>query len=114
MSSRMRITRGKTGSRRSHIKLSAPRLSTDKETGNLHLRHHVDMETGMYRGKKILEPKAPKVKAQEEAPEEETDVTEAPAEVPAEDAPEPKTENVPQPENTEEAPAPRESKKEEK
>lgn len=113
MSSRMRITRGKTGSRRSHIKLTAPRLSTDKETGGLHLRHHVDMETGMYRGKKILEPKAPKVKAaEEEAPEEEApDVTEAPAEIPAEDAPEPKTEDVPAPENTETIEAPRESKK---
>jgi large subunit ribosomal protein L32 len=53
----MRITKGKTGSRRSHHGLSAPRLSHDKETDSTHKRHHVDLETGMYRGKKIFEPK---------------------------------------------------------
>ena len=68
MSSRMRITRGKTGSRRAHHGLSAPRLSHDKETNSTHKRHHVDLETGMYRGKQIFEPK---VKAPKEAEEKE-------------------------------------------
>lgn len=63
----MRITRGKTGSRRSHHGLDAPRLSHDKETNSTHKRHHVDLETGMYRGKKIFEPKvkAPMVEKEE-------------------------------------------------
>lgn len=59
----MRITRGKTGSRRAHHGLEAPRLSHDKETNSTHKRHHVDLATGMYRGKQVFEPKvkAPKV-----------------------------------------------------
>ena len=63
----MRITRGKTGSRRAHHGLSAPRLSHDKETDSTHKRHHVDLETGMYRGKQIFEPK---VKTPKEVAEE--------------------------------------------
>ena len=58
----MRITRGKTGSRRSHHGLDAPRLSRDSETDSTHKRHHVDLETGMYRGKKVFEPKVKEVK----------------------------------------------------
>jgi len=69
MSSRMRITRGKTGSRRSHHGLSEPRLSHDKETNSTHLRHHVDLETGMYRGKQIFTPKVKKSKVAEAADE---------------------------------------------
>jgi hypothetical protein len=30
-------------------------MTTDKETGNRHLRHRVDMTTGTYRGKKIFD-----------------------------------------------------------
>lgn len=68
MSARMRITRGKTGSRRSHHRLEEPRLSHDTETNSTHKRHHVDLATGMYRGKKIFEPKV--VAAPEEVTEE--------------------------------------------
>lgn len=54
MSIRMRHTKGHTGNRRSHHALKGPRLTLDKETNSYHLRHRVDMTTGMYRGKKIL------------------------------------------------------------
>lgn len=50
----MRHTKGHTGNRRSHHALKGPRLSLDKETNSYHLRHRVDMSTGMYRGKKVL------------------------------------------------------------
>ena len=78
MSSRMRITRGKTGSRRAHHGLSAPRLSHDKETNSTHKRHHVDLETGKYRGKQIFEPKvkAPKEEVVEKIEEVAEDVKE--------------------------------------
>ena len=69
MSARMRITKGKTGSRRSHHRLTAPRLSNDTETGSTHKRHHLDLETGMYRGKQIITPKVKKNKAEEVAEE---------------------------------------------
>lgn len=77
MSSRMRITRGKTGSRRSHHRLDGPRLSHDKETDSTHKRHHVDLETGMYRGKKVFDPKvkAPVVEEVEEKQEDEKEDT---------------------------------------
>lgn len=62
----MRITRGKTGSRRSHHKLKEPRLSRDTETDSVHLRHRVDLATGMYRGKKIFEVAQPIVEETKE------------------------------------------------
>lgn len=51
-----RVTRSKRGMRRSHDNLaaSAPTLSTDKETGEIHLRHHVTA-TGFYRGRQMIE-----------------------------------------------------------
>lgn len=55
MSIRMRHTRSHTRNRRGHHKLTAPRMSVDKETGSTHLRHRVDMATGMYRGKKVID-----------------------------------------------------------
>ena len=30
----------------------------NKQTGELHRPHHVDLKTGMYRGRKVLEPKS--------------------------------------------------------
>lgn len=65
----MRITRGKTGSRRAHHGLTAPRLSHDKETDSTHKRHHVDLATGMYRGKQIFEPKVKTPKTEEKKEE---------------------------------------------
>lgn len=55
MVNRMRHTRGHTRNRRSHHALTSPRLSRDSQTGSFHLRHRVDMTTGMYRGRKVLE-----------------------------------------------------------
>lgn len=55
MSIRMRHTKGHTGKRRSHHGLKSPRLTRDTETDSYHLRHRVDMKTGMYRGKKVFQ-----------------------------------------------------------
>ena len=53
---RKHMTRSKRGMRRSHDSLSNPSVSTDKTTGETHLRHHVSPE-GFYRGKQVIEVK---------------------------------------------------------
>lgn len=56
----MRHTRGHTNNRRSHHALKGINVVSDKESGALRLPHRVDETTGMYRGKQIFAPKAPK------------------------------------------------------
>jgi len=46
----------KRGMHRSHQNLTAPTLSADSASGELHLRHHIS-PNGMYRGKKSSEDK---------------------------------------------------------
>lgn len=41
------------GMRRSHDALTGPTLSTDRVSGELHLRHHVT-PNGFYRGRKVI------------------------------------------------------------
>lgn len=55
MTVRMRHTRGHTNNRRSHHALKTPRLTVNEETGIVHLRHRVCMETGVYRGKQVID-----------------------------------------------------------
>lgn len=40
--------------RRSHHALSVPNVSEDKETGELKRSHHIDLKTGMYKGRQVL------------------------------------------------------------
>lgn len=47
-----RKTPSKRGMRRSHDHLSAPALSTEPETGEVHRRHQISPD-GYYRGRKI-------------------------------------------------------------
>ncbi len=49
-----RKTPSKRGMRRSHHSLSAPTLSVDEMTGEIHRRHHVTSD-GYYRGRKVVE-----------------------------------------------------------
>jgi ribosomal protein L32 len=51
----MRHTKSHTGNRRAHHAIKAPKTTTDKKTGGVHLRHRVDMSTGMYRGRKVID-----------------------------------------------------------
>ena len=52
-----KITRMKRGFRRSATALKAVTYVEDKESGELRRPHHIDLKTGMYRGRQILEPK---------------------------------------------------------
>lgn len=54
---RMRHTRSHTGNRRSHHALKSSNISVDAETKTPHLRHRASLETGMYRGRKVVDPK---------------------------------------------------------
>jgi large subunit ribosomal protein L32 len=47
----------KRGFRRSADGLTAPTYVEDKDSGELRRPHHVDLKTGMYRGRQILEPR---------------------------------------------------------
>jgi large subunit ribosomal protein L32 len=51
-----RKSRSRTGKKRAHMAIKLPALSTDSETGEIHLRHHVT-KSGYYRGKQVIQPK---------------------------------------------------------
>jgi len=48
----------KRGFRRSADALKTSAYVEDKDSGELRRPHHIDLKTGMYRGRQILEPKA--------------------------------------------------------
>jgi large subunit ribosomal protein L32 len=52
-----KVSRMKQGQRRSHDALVAPTYVEDKNSGELRRPHHIDLKTGMYRGRQILTPK---------------------------------------------------------
>ena len=52
-----KVTRAKRGMRRSSDALKNPTYVEDKSSGELRRPHHVDLKTGMYRGRQVLAPK---------------------------------------------------------
>jgi large subunit ribosomal protein L32 len=40
--------------RRSHDALTPPTVVEDKDTGEFRRPHHIDLKTGMYRGRQVL------------------------------------------------------------
>lgn len=52
-----KTSRMRRNMRRSHDSLKPVGVSADKETGNMRRSHHIDLESGVYRGRQILEPK---------------------------------------------------------
>lgn len=51
-----KVSRARRGSRRSHDRLDAVNVQEDQETGEFKRRHHIDLKTGMYRGRQVIEP----------------------------------------------------------
>jgi large subunit ribosomal protein L32 len=43
--------------RRSHDALKSNAYVEDKDSGELRRPHHIDLKTGMYKGRQIIEPK---------------------------------------------------------
>lgn len=52
-----KVSRMKRGFRRSTDALVQPTYVEDKDSGELRRPHHVDLKSGMYRGRQILQPK---------------------------------------------------------
>jgi large subunit ribosomal protein L32 len=48
----------KRGMRRSADALKAPTYIEDKDSGELRRPHHIDLKTGMYRGRQVISKKA--------------------------------------------------------
>ncbi len=52
-----KTTPSKRGMRRAHDKLSGATYIEDKDSGELRRPHHIDLKTGKYRGRQVLEAK---------------------------------------------------------
>ena len=50
-----KTTPSKRNMRRSHHRVKAINIVEDKKSGEYRLSHHVDLKTGYYNGKKILD-----------------------------------------------------------
>ena len=46
------------GMRRAHDALTPPTVVEDKDTGEFRRPHHIDLKTGMYRGRQVIVPKS--------------------------------------------------------
>lgn len=52
-----KVSRSKRGMRRSADALKRPVYVEDKDSGEYRRPHHIDLKTGMYNGRQIMEPK---------------------------------------------------------
>ena len=52
-----KTSKSRRDKRRSHHKINIPNIIEDKKSGEFRLSHHVDLKTGIYKGKKIFDPK---------------------------------------------------------
>ena len=52
-----KTTPSRSGKRRSHIKFLTKNIVEDKKSGEYRLSHHIDLKTGMYKGRLVLDPK---------------------------------------------------------
>jgi large subunit ribosomal protein L32 len=53
-----KTSRMKRGFRRSADALKAPTYVEDKDSGELRRPHHIDLKSGMYRGRQVITPKS--------------------------------------------------------
>tara|TARA_B100001996_G_C18142929_1_gene393731 strand:- start:40 stop:219 length:180 start_codon:yes stop_codon:yes gene_type:complete len=52
-----KTSKSRRNKRRSHHRLSSINIIEDKKSGEFRLSHHIDLKTGTYNGKQILDPK---------------------------------------------------------
>ena len=52
-----KTTKSRAGKRRSHIKVFGKNIEDDKKSGEYRLSHHLDLKTGTYKGRQVLDPK---------------------------------------------------------
>ena len=53
-----KISNSRRGMRRAHDRLSAVNYVEDGQSGELRRQHHIDLKTGMYRGRQVIAPKS--------------------------------------------------------
>ena len=52
-----KTTKSRSGKRRSHIKFVGKNIVEDKKSGEYRLSHHLDLKTGTYKGRQVLDSK---------------------------------------------------------
>ena len=52
-----KTSKSRRNKRRSHHKILPANIIEDKKSGEFRLSHHIDLKTGTYNGRQILEPK---------------------------------------------------------
>ena len=52
-----KTSKSRRDKRRSHQQISTANIIEDKKSGEYRLSHHIDLKTGLYNGKQVLEPK---------------------------------------------------------
>ena len=50
-----KTSKSRRNKRRSNIKVTFPNVVEDKKSGEYKLSHHIDLKSGFYNGKKILD-----------------------------------------------------------
>ena len=50
-----KTSKSRRNKRRSHHKLKNNNVIEDKKSGEYRLSHHIDLKTGLYNGKKVLD-----------------------------------------------------------
>ena len=52
-----KTSKSRRDKRRSHHKIASANIAEDKKSGEYRLSHHIDLKTGQYNGRQILDPK---------------------------------------------------------
>ena len=52
-----KTSKSRKNKRRSHHKLISANVVEDKKSGEYRLSHHLDLKTGMYKGRQVIDPK---------------------------------------------------------
>ena len=52
-----KTTKSRAGKRRSHQRVFSKNIIEDKKSGEYRLSHHMDLKTGSYKGRQVLDPK---------------------------------------------------------
>ena len=52
-----KTSKSRRDKRRSHHRIKDPNIIEDKKTGEYRLSHHLDLKTGIYNNRQIVEPK---------------------------------------------------------
>ena len=52
-----KTSKSRRDKRRSHLKIKSSNVIEDKKSGEFRLSHHVDLKTGLYKGRQVFNPK---------------------------------------------------------